>query len=63
VLVMVGAIGVVGTPSCAARYNYLNHGPTFAGTPSGTYTLTITAQTSNGVTASSQSQTLTLVVK
>jgi hypothetical protein len=52
----------MGTSACNARYYYLNHGPTFTGTLPGTYTMTITAQTSNGVTASTQSQTLTLVV-
>jgi hypothetical protein len=62
-LVMIGALGVLGTSSCSARYRYLNHGPTFDGTDPGTYTMTIIAQTSNGVTASSQTQTLTLVVK
>jgi len=62
-LAMVAAIGMIGTSSCAARYKYLNHGPSFDGTLPGTYTLTITAQTSNGVAASQQSQTLTLIVK
>jgi len=62
-LALVAAVGVLGTSSCAARYKYLNHGPTFTGTLPGTYTITITAQTSDGVTASAQSQTLTLVVK
>ncbi len=62
-LALVAVVGILGTSSCAARYKYLNHGPTFTGTLPGTYTLTITAQTSNGVTASAQSQTLTLVVQ
>jgi hypothetical protein len=61
-LAFVGVLGVLGTASCNARYRYLNHGPYFTGTPPGTYTVTITAQTSDGVTASLQSQTLTLVV-
>jgi hypothetical protein len=61
-VLMVCAVGVLGTSACNARYYYLNHGPTFTGTLPGTYTMTITAQTSNGVTASTQSQTLTLVV-
>jgi surface-anchored protein len=62
-LLLAGTAAVLGTSSCSARYRYLNHGPNFDGTDPGTYTMTITAQTSNGVTASSQSQTLTLVVK
>ena len=62
-LALVAVITVLGTSACSARYRYLNHGPTFTGTLPGTYTITITAQTSDGVTASAQSQTLTLVVK
>jgi hypothetical protein len=62
-MALLATVTVFGTTGCAARYRYLNHGPTFGGTPVGTYTLTVTAQASNGVTASSQSQTLTLVVK
>lgn len=62
VLAFVGVLGMLGTTSCNARYKYLKHGPYFTGTPPGTYTVTITAQTSDGVTASLQSQTLTLVV-
>jgi len=62
-LVILGGICLVGTTSCAARYNYLHHGPTFTGTQPGTYTITVTAQTSNGVTAASHSQTFALTVK
>jgi hypothetical protein len=53
----------LGTTGCAARYRYLHHGPTYGGTAAGTYTITITAQTSNGVTSSIQSQTMTLIVQ
>jgi hypothetical protein len=62
-MALLGTFTLVGTTGCAARYRYLNHGPTFGGTPAGSYTITITAQTSDGVTSSSQSQTLNLVVK
>jgi Bacterial Ig-like domain (group 3) len=62
-LLLVGIVGVIGTSGCSARYKYLHHGPTTEGTSPGTYTMTITAQTSNGVTAFSQSQTLTLIVQ
>lgn len=59
----VGAISVLGTTACAARYKYLNHPPTpNDGTPTGSYTLTIWAQTSNGVTASEQFTTMALTV-
>jgi hypothetical protein len=63
VLVLVGGLTTVTLTGCAARYKYLNHGPAPDGTQPGTYTLTVTAQTSDGVTSSSQSQTMTLVVK
>jgi hypothetical protein len=63
VLVLLGGLTTVTLTGCAARYKYLNHGPAPDGTQPGTYTLTVTAQTSDGVTSSSQSQTMTLVVK
>jgi Bacterial Ig-like domain (group 3) len=62
ILVAMAAISLLGTTACAARYHYLNHGPTFTGTPTGTYTITVTAQTSNGVAAMSHSQTFALTV-
>lgn len=63
-LAMVGAIAVLGTSSCAARYKYLHHPPTYnGGTPAGDYTLTIWAQTSNGVTASEVFTTMPLTIK
>jgi hypothetical protein len=61
-LVAMAAISLLGATACAARYHYLNHGPTFTGTPTGTYTITVTAQTSNGVAATSHSQTFALTV-
>lgn len=62
-VLMVGAIGVLGTSACNARYQYLNHPPTANdGTPTGAYTLTIWAQTSDGVTASEQFVTMPLTV-
>jgi Bacterial Ig-like domain (group 3) len=62
-LLMIGGLSLLGTTACAARYRYLHHGPTFGGTPTGTFTIEVIAQTSNGVTASSQSLPLTLTVK
>jgi hypothetical protein len=62
-VLIVGAIGVLGTSACNARYQYLNHPPTpNTGTPTGAYTLTIWAQTSDGVTASEQFVTMPLTV-
>jgi len=63
-LVIVGVFGLMSTTACNARYRYLNHPPTFnGGTPVGSYTILVTAQTSNGVTAASHSQTLALTIK
>ena len=62
-VLLMGAIAVLGTSACSARYGYLNHPPTANdGTPLGTYTLTVTAQTSNGVSATSHSTPLALTV-
>jgi hypothetical protein len=52
-VLLVGAVGVAGTSACNARYSYLHHPPTANyGTLPGDYTLSIWAQTSNGVNAS-----------
>jgi hypothetical protein len=62
-LFLVGAVTVLGTTACNARYKYLNHPPTAnVGTVPGAYTLTVWAQTSDGVTASEQFTTLALTV-
>jgi hypothetical protein len=63
-LAMVGAIAVLGTAACNPRYKYLHHPPTSnGGTPAGDYTLTIWAQTSNGVSAAEQFTTMPLTIK
>ena len=63
-ILMVGTLSVLATTACNARYKYLNHPPTANdGTPTGAYTLTVWAQTSDGVTASEQFTTLGLTVK
>jgi len=62
-ILTLGLVSVVGTSACNARYKYLNHPPTANdGTPTGAYTLTIWAQTSNGVTASEQFLTMPFTV-
>jgi hypothetical protein len=61
---LVGFVAVLSATACAPRYNYFNHGPPYnLPTPSGTYTVTIAAQTSNGVTASTQTVPFALTVK
>ena len=60
---LVGLVTLLGTTACNPRYYYLNHGPPKnPATPSGTYTVTVTAQSSNGVTALEHTTTFTLIV-
>jgi hypothetical protein len=63
-LALVALVGLLGTTACNARYNYYNHGPPpNSATPAGTYTVDVTAQTSNGVTATTNKTTLALTVQ
>ncbi len=48
---------------CSAQYWYYHLGPIFGGTPPGTYTITVTAQTSNGVNAAEHSASVALTVQ
>jgi hypothetical protein len=59
-----GLLLVLGTTGCNPRYNYLNHGPDVnPATPAGSYTVTIAAQSSNGVTATTHTTTIALTVQ
>jgi hypothetical protein len=61
---VVALVAMLGATSCNARYDYYNHGPPpNPGTPSGKYTINVTAQSSNGVTAITHSTTLALTVQ
>jgi Bacterial Ig-like domain (group 3) len=61
---LVGFIAVLGTTACSPLYYYYNHGPPQnLPTPAGTYKINVTAQTSNGISAITQSNTLVLTVK
>jgi len=63
-LALVGLVTMLGTTACNARYNYYNHGPPpNPATPAGTYSVNVTAQSSNGVTATTHSTTLALTVQ
>jgi len=63
-LSIVGLVCVLGTTGCNPLYNFYHHGPTAnLPTPAGTYTLLITAQSSNGIAAITQSTTMTLTVQ
>ncbi len=61
---IVALVTVLGTTGCNPLYGYKNHGPTpNRPTPTGNYTLLITAQSSNGVTATTRNTTMVLTVK
>jgi hypothetical protein len=61
---LLALIATLGTTACAPLYNYYNHGPPYnLPTPAGSYTLTISAQSSNGVTATTHTTTFALTVK
>ncbi|MGH9589508.1 MAG: Ig-like domain-containing protein [Terracidiphilus sp.] len=66
-LLMLAALGIVtvmGTTACNPQYHYYHNGiPANPATPSGTYTVTVTAQSSNGITAITHSTTLAMTVK
>ena len=60
---LIGLIAALGTTACSPLYNYHNHGPPHnLPTPVGGYTVLITAQSSNGVTATTHSTTIALKV-
>jgi hypothetical protein len=60
---LVAFVSVLGTAACAPLYNYLNHGPPYnLPTPAGNYNVTISAQSSNGVTATTHTTTIALTV-
>ncbi|HME58282.1 MAG TPA: Ig-like domain-containing protein [Terracidiphilus sp.] len=62
-VILVGLVTVLGATGCNPRYNYEHHGPPAnPATPPGTYNITVTAQSSNGVTAITHSTTFVLVV-
>ena len=63
-LAIVGVVTMLGTTGCNPHYYYYNHGqPTNPPTPAGSYTVVVTAQSSNGITAITHSTTLALTVQ
>lgn len=61
---LVGLVSTLGMTACNPYYYYYNHGPTqVPPTPAGTYTVTITAQSTDGVTALTNSTTMVLTVQ
>jgi hypothetical protein len=63
-IALVALVTILGTTGCNPRYDYFHHGPpTNLPTPSGTYTVTVTGQSSDGITAITQNTTMVLTVK
>lgn len=62
-MAFVGLVTALGTTACKPLYDYYQHGPPHPpATPSGTYTVTVTGQSSNGVTAITNNTTMVLTV-
>ena len=61
---LIGLVATLGTTACSPLYRYYNHGPGLPpATPAGTFNVTVTAQSSNGVSAITNSTTLVLTVQ
>jgi hypothetical protein len=60
---LVGLVTALGTTACKPLYNYYQLGPPHPpATPNGTYNVTVTAQSTNGVTAITYNTTMVLTV-
>lgn len=63
-VLLAGIVATLGTTGCNPRYYYFNHGPgNPPATPSGTYTITVAGQSSNGVTAITNTTTFQLTIQ
>jgi len=63
-LALVALVSTLGATACNSRYDYYHHGPPInPATPAGTYTVHVTAQSSNGVTATTNFTTLALTIQ
>lgn len=61
---LLGLVTTLGTTACNPLYYYYNHGPTVTpSTPTGSFTITVTGQSTNGVTAITNSNTFVLTVQ
>ncbi len=61
---LVGLVATLGTTGCNPRYYYYNHGPgNPPATPTGTYTVMVAGQSSNGVTAITNTTSFQLTVQ
>ncbi len=63
-IALVGLVTTLGATACKPLYNYYQHGPQHApATPSGTYNVMVTGQSSNGVSAITNNTTMVLTVQ
>jgi hypothetical protein len=63
-VLLVGLVTTLGTTGCSPLHRYYNHGPSNPHeTPTGTFNVTVTGQSSNGVTAITNSTTMVLTVQ
>ena len=63
-LTLLALVSLLGATACNARYDYYHHGPPLnPATPAGTYTIDVTAQSSNGVTATTHTTTMSITVQ
>jgi hypothetical protein len=54
----------LGLTACSQRYDYFHHGPGVnTGTPSGTYPITVTASSDNGLAETTHTISLTLTIQ
>ena len=62
-LAALSMVTMLGTTACSPQYFYYQHGqPNNPPTPPGNYTITVTAQSSNGITAITHHTTLAMTV-
>jgi hypothetical protein len=63
-LALLGLVTTLGATGCSPLYRFYQHGPgNTPPTPTGTYNVTIDAQSSNGVTATTNSTTMVMTVQ
>jgi hypothetical protein len=63
-VVLIGLVTTLGTTACNPLYYYYNHGPGEPpATPNGTFNITVTGQSDNGVTAITNNTTMVLTVQ
>ena len=63
-IALVGLVTALGTTACNPQYYYYHHGPpNNPATPAGTYIVTVTGQSSNGISAITQNTTFVLTVQ